>query len=581
MATYYLDANRGSDTNNGLTKDTAWKTLEAIRTKLLTGTVAAGDNFLFEADSHFKPTRYLRIGSGLEAITYINGTNGNPITFDKYDYVGTTNKKPGFTLNHRPTVNDWQWDASKNLWYWTYPQAYESNSLTWGAYPRVTIGGQLCQVVRFESATFIRGNDPSGPLEVYAWQVSTPGRLYVWTPEATSNPATNPSNYYGDTIVAAGTALGIFQFNRCGSYVNVRNLVAKESGALISPYNDSSGAADVLNMTVENCEAYDCGTFVVCNAVDSVKNIDGFKMLNNKIYRCVGGSFMGGSKNLLIKGNYLEGMNWGRSDGGGFYITGSYPGYGGVIEDNTISDARYETGGCTTDGCGIYLEAGSIGITVRRNTIYSCPVAGQDNSGSATHFWHSNFIYNCDKAIMFTDQDNVAATPTTFRFYNNTLLNISMNSIYPTMPTARFGAISCRKGSSSPAGNYTYDFKNNIIIGTGTATTSGYGVLVEPGANLTFTTNQVLGFLAVKADEYSFANPTTPATTVVTNPNVKADGRLPPTSTAISAGTNTALSLMDRDNSLFKTAYPFVPSIGCFEYYSMNNGYTGYSMFID
>jgi hypothetical protein len=577
MATYYIDVNRGSDSNSGLTKDLAWKSLEAIRTKLLTGTVAAGDSFLFEAESHFYPTRYLRIGSGLEPVTYINGTNGNPITFDKYDYSVATDKKPTFTLNHRPVSSDWQWDASKGLWYWTYPQAYESNSLTWGAYPRVTIGGQLCQVVRFESATFIRGNDPAGPLEVCAWQVSTPGRLYVWTPNASSNPITNPSNVYGDTIVAAGTGLAIFQFNRCGSYVKVHNLVAKESGVLVSPYNDSSGATDVISMTVENCEAYDCGSFIVANAVDSVKNIDGLKILNNKVYRCVGGAFMGGSKNLLIKGNHLEGMNLGRSDGGGFYITGAYSGYGGYIEDNTITDARYETGGCITDGCAIYLEAGSIGITVRRNAIYNCPVAVQDNSGKGSHLWHSNLIYNCDKVALISDQMGLATSPITVKFYNNTCFNITLNSLYPPMPTARFAAISCRR-SSQPAANYTYDFKNNIIVGSGTtSSTAGFGFLIESGTTFTCTTNQVVGFSVVKADEYSFANPTTPATTVTTNPNLKPNGRLPINSTAINAGTNTTLSLSDKDNSLFKVAYPSVPSIGCYEYYPLNNGYSGYT----
>ena len=575
--TYYIDANRGRDTNSGLSKDSAWQSLEAIRAKLLTGSVGPGDKFLFEANSHFYPKRYLRIGSGVEPSTYINGNSSNPILFGKYDYNVKTNKKPKFTLNHTPKSSDWQWDATKNLWYWTYPQAYESNTLTWGHYPRVTINGKLCQVVRFESATFTRGVDPAGNLQVSVSQTTTPGRLYIWTPNASSNPSTNPTNVYGEgNIIAAGTGLAIFQFNRCGSYVNIKNLVSTESGTLASPYNDASGTADIETFIVQDCESYDSGTFVVSGMVDNGKNINNLKLINNKIVRCVGGSFQGGSKNLLIKGNYLEGMNLGRSDGGGFYLTGAHTGFGGLIEDNTIVDAKYETGGCTTDGCAIYVETGTIGITVRRNVVANSPLALQDNSGKSSNMWHSNLIINCDKIITITDQGSLATTLTKTRFYHNTGINIGMNVNYPGMPTARFAAIACRKGSSRPASNYEYDIKNNIILGSGVAATQGYGILIEPGAVFTQATNLISGFSVVKADEYSFANAITPPGTIMTNPNLLGSGRLSAGSSAIGVGTDTGLLLSDMDNSLFKVSAPNKPSIGCFEFYPLNELLYGY-----
>ncbi len=571
MTKYYIDSKRGLDTNTGLSKASPWRSLEAVRAKLLTGTVQAGDMFLFEGESEFKPTRYLRIGSGFETSTYINGTSNNPIIFGKYDYGVRTNKKPTFELNYRPKVSDWKWDAVKGLWYWEHPAAYESNNLTWGHYPMVTLGGKLCQVTKFESATFTRGYDPATYHEVSVYQITTPGRLYMWTPNASANPATNPSSVYGDTIVASSNATAIFQFNRCGSYIKVDNLVAKKSGALVSPYNDASSTGDVVSFTVQNCESYDCGNLVVAGMVDSVKNIDGLKILNNKAYSCVGGAFHGGSKNLLFKGNYVRSVNLGRSDGGGVYIVGGYPGYGGYIEDNIFIDAKYETGGCTTDGCGIYLETGTIGMTVRRNTIANSPLALQDNTGNGSNLWHSNLIINCDKVINISDQDNKAISPITIRFYHNTAINCGMNALYPTMPGARFTAISCRKGPTRPASNYTYDMRNNILMGVGTAVNSGYGVLTESGSSLTMLNNIVVGFKSVKADEYSFANPVTPATTITVDPNLSESGRLKPGSPAINTGANTGLILTDRDNSLFKINQPFNPSIGCFEYYPANN----------
>jgi hypothetical protein len=273
-------------------------------------------------------------------------------------------------------------------------------------------------------------------------------------------------------------------------------------------------------------------------------------------------------------------MNLGRSDGGGFYLTGSLTGYGGFIEDNIILNAAYQTGGCSSDGCGIYVEAGTIGITVRRNVVARSPLAFQDNSGKGSNLWHSNLAVDCDKVITITDQSNLVTTPTTIRFYNNTGINIGMNAIYPEMPTARFAAIACRKGSN-PVANYTYDIKNNIILGRGVAATQGYGMLIEPGATLIASTNLVSGFLGVKADEYSFANVTIPAGTLTTNPNLSEGGRPTKGSNVIGAGTNTGLVYTDFDNSLFNVAYPNNPSIGCFEYYPLNSQLIGYDTIIN
>lgn len=509
----------------------------------------------------------MRIGSGLEPVTYINGTQGSRITFDKYDFsaASSSSQRPEFQLFHVAKSSDWVWDAAKNLWYWPYPQAYEVNNLTWGAYPRVTIDGQLCQVVRFESATFIRGNEPSGPLEVCAWQVSTPGRLYLWTPNASSDPSTNPTAYYGSRIFASSTSVAIFQFNRCGSYVDFKNLSARNSGALVSPYNDSSSAGDITSFAVQYCHVSDCGTMVVSNMVDSTKNIDGLTIANNTAENLVGGAFMGGAKNLLIKGNTIKGVNLGRSDGGAFYLVGSYPGMGGIVEDNVISDARYETGGCLSDGCAIYAEAGSLNLVIRRNEIFNSPLAMQDNSGR-NNTWYANYIHDCDKGITITDQSNLASTPSNIKVYQNTFQNIGMNKLYKAMPAARFAAIACRKGTPA-ASNYTWEFVNNVLLGDHTSLTSGYGLLVETGTNLVTLNNAVSGFGGgVKADEYSKANVTTPATTITQAPQLKSDGTLSAASPCRNAGNKHGNIWLDKNKCTYKMTINEAPSVGAFEY---------------
>lgn len=570
MADYYIDANRGSDSNSGLSKNAAWKSLEAIRTKLLATPASPGDNFLFESSSVFTPDRYLRLGASTETNLYTNGDVGNLITFDKYDFSSQYSGKPQFTLTKSPKLFDWVWDSSVNMWYWPCPQDYGSAVVTWGFYPYVTMFGTMCAVVRFQSSTFTRGEWPKSPYEVATWMVSNPGRLYMWTPNATSNPSTNPTAVYGpDAIKASSSAQSVFQFNRCGSYVAVKNMNLVNSGCLAAIYQDSSGSGDVMNFTVDSCGAYNSGNLCATNLVDSGKNSDGFSILNCYGEKLVAGMFIGVSKNIVIRGNTVKGCNYGRSDGGAFYISGTYAGYGGVVEDNIISDARYETGGCTSDGCAVYLETGTYGMTVRRNEVYDSPVAFQDNTGRNTSLWHSNYVHDCDKAMIITDQGSLATTGThsVVKVYNNTFANIGMNKQYPTMPSYKFGAIACRKGNTPLAAYYEWDFRNNIITGSGTSNTLGYGILQETGTALTFTNNLVTGFGGgVRADEYYFTNVSTPATTITSDPMLNVDGKPVEGSPAISAGTKHGLILQDKVKSLFRVTSDTTPAIGAFEY---------------
>ena len=81
-ATYYVDAVKGSDANNGLTMATAFQTIGEITDG--TPVVAAGDII------------YLRTGqTWREQLTVpSSGTSGNPITFTKYDSTGESGADP-------------------------------------------------------------------------------------------------------------------------------------------------------------------------------------------------------------------------------------------------------------------------------------------------------------------------------------------------------------------------------------------------------------------------------------------------------------------------------------------------------
>lgn len=571
MTDYYIDANRGSDANNGTSKNTAWASLEAIRTKSLTGTIAAGDNFLFESSCQFTPTRYLRFGAGAEPNAYINGTAGNLITFDKYDYSSSYSGNPEFTQIYTPTNSDWVWDAANSLWYFVHPTEYGNTLLNFGQWPYVTVNGAIAKITRQATPTFKRGAWPFAYGEVATWYESNPGRLYVWTPSATSNPLTNPYNVYGPNAVKiASYSFGIFQFQRCGSYITVQNLTVRNGIQLAGVYNDASGFGEISNFTLNSCSSLSSSSLITLAMLDAINSANNITISNNYSEATPGGAIQGGAKILLIKNNTFAGSNYSRNDGGAIYAQG-IPGGSTVIQDNIFSDCRYETSvssgpldgasSMNSDGCAIYLETGSHDVTVRRNKISNCPLAMQDNTGHTTNVWHSNWIDNCDKGITITDQGNVATVSSVTKVYNNTFSNMRMNSIYSTMPSARWAAIVCRKGTPAAA-NYTYDFKNNIITGIGTSTTSGYGFLVEAGTSQTYSNNSVYGFNTVKADEYTYANVTTPATTITANPLVRTDGAVSLGSPCIKAGIATGLTLTDNENNLFG----ITPTVGAFEF---------------
>lgn len=142
---YYFDSVRGNNIFDGLTPDTAKRDLEGLRELLLANKGIPGTNFLFEAESTFTPSRYVRIGVGSEPATYINGTAINPIKFSSYSYDGTSTRKPHFQLIKTAVSSDWIWDDELKLWYWNSVEGYGSTTTTWGSYPLVLIDGEKLQ----------------------------------------------------------------------------------------------------------------------------------------------------------------------------------------------------------------------------------------------------------------------------------------------------------------------------------------------------------------------------------------------------------------------------------------------------
>lgn len=576
MTDFYIDANRGNDANSGLTKDLAWRTLTRLMTKLSTGTTAAGDNFLFESSSWFVLNNFLRIGSGFDTGSYINGTVGSRITFDKYDYSSAYSGKPRFQLEFTPVASDWVRDTttvdgiSVDMYYVDIPFSYTSYPRNSGSIPRVKVNDTLCEVTYHTYTGWHRGTIPVTDYQVMSNQLQGPSRIYIWTPTGV-----NPETYYGVGAIKyspSSSDQAIFKFQNCGNYVSVRNLEAYKAGTLAS-LTSSSATADITGFTLEQCRALDVASLFATNTATTTAtyNLKNIELLDNYIYDAAGhGMQIGNDFNgIHIARNIIDGAALAKTDGGGLYCSGTntLSQTGLVIEDNTISRVRHNSIAGTYDGSAVYLEIRTNNAIIRRNTIKDCGLAIQDNSGGS-NLIHSNFMDNCDRVFLQTGPGDYFATigMQTTKFYNNTAINVGLNYVYPEMQAARLGAITLMDGT--PAGTtFTTELKNNLIVGRigGTGSTnSATGCMVvssKYNTNIRYDNNAVYNFLNVKTD-WNFANPTTPATTITANPLVRTDGAVSLGSPCIKAGIATGLTLTDNENNLFG----ITPTVGAFEF---------------
>lgn len=413
MATYKIDANRGSDSNDGTTAP--WLTLAPLASV----TWAAGDRVLFADDSDFNTsTRVL-----LAACT---GTAAAPIVFDRYNPLGgESTSYPIFRGYYEFASGAWTWDAAKSAWY-----AAEPLSLTSG-FPTNQGGGvMLLGASNEEHGVYIRAfSSPNTAFTVDGeWGVDTTNRrYYLKSPEST-----NPTAYFGRVRLGRPVnSYAPFVFNKCGSYVSMRNLKFQEAGCgvLIGLFN-TGGASDITGFEMEGCRAYDVGNLLRFQADYTASTFEFVhrrsRFVRNNIERNAGAGFhVSNAADLYIAHNTGSG-NTGRSWPIGYVYVDSSDAHaqtgGGIIECNDFSSAAHGSewsgGDNAFDGCTIYLEAGSQNLIARRNIARDSLTGFQDNSGRGTNLWESNLAIDCDRLIQLTDQSALGGGAC--NVYNNT-----------------------------------------------------------------------------------------------------------------------------------------------------------------
>jgi parallel beta-helix repeat protein len=397
VATYYIDYNRGSDSNAGTSSSAPWQNLSKIAA---TTGATAGDSFLLADDSSWVLTPSTRV---VPPTTW-SGSQSSPVVIGKYSPSSqSAEQRPLITLNVETSPSDWTYDALLNGWKYTYPTAHMNNAAlvrladTWLA-----------------SAT---GNNSDGAIE------SVDGRYVARLDNQTlvlyAPAGTDPVSYYGKVVVSA-QATGAITLSSGRKWVTVQDIAFRETGCGVLCYSADALAAGYV---VERCrmdigclagvggaspgnvrawirdsEVYDFGAIGI-----HVNSTGGAGIAYAELYR-----------NVISHG----GHQWSQ---GGIYLQARNSAGDAIVSvhHNEVSHCEWGTRDKALDGCGIYAETGSNNTHIFANVVHDCYVALQDNSGRRVQ-WSGNLIYNCRRGIRVTDESNNGASDC--RLYNNTFL---------------------------------------------------------------------------------------------------------------------------------------------------------------
>lgn len=510
MTIYYIDYNRGSDSNSGTSASAPWKNLSKIAA--VTG-ATAGDEFLLADDSQWN----LALADRVIPPTSWTGTASSPVVIGKYSPSSqSTGQRPIIRWNSMTAASDWVYNAGLNGWVWTYGSAVITPAVllrlgnTWAANA----------IVQTEGAAVASVN---GRYNVGAGSTS----VILWAPADV-----NPVNYYGSVLVSP-QAQGAITLSSGRNHVTVQDIAFEDCGSGVLCYSSNTSTASyiiercslrrgclatangdspgVLRMIVRDCDIADFGSMGINVNASTGAGIQYAEVSNNTI-RDGGNSWSRG-------GVYVQARNADRST-----MT--------IVRNNDISGCRWSTGpGGPADGCGIYVEARSDGVQVYGNVIHDQFCAIQDNSGRR-NLITGNLIYNVRVGLRVSNQDDAALSDC--RVYNNTFIvgdtRYAPNAGAPSTGIDYPGIWMFWHGPTQPL-NITA--KNNIFANVGGGRGRAFVGLAQNYAtsSIDVNGNAVFGFetnfLRAFDDSAPVGGPSvTHATTADPRPYLAADYRL-------------------------------------------------------
>lgn len=528
MATYYVDYNRGSDSNDGLSTSAPWKEL----TKIDDAAKSAGDAILLADDSVWEYGLSTRV---VPPTSWV-GTQSRPVLIGKYSPLSANTGKPTIRWNNKIASNEWTYSAPNNCWQYTAPGALGNLLL-------IRLGGTW-------TASRIDGTQL--PLASVDGRYSNSGTtLSLYAPAGT-----DPTSYYGEVLVSGeqgfltvssgrgcidiqdlrfeDTGTGILMYSGSAADVrfNVRRVDGETVSRLIAAVSDSPGQ---LYATISGCNITDWGPAAI---------------------QTLGSA---GTKDIAIFDNTItDGMH--TYSQGAIYLQARGAGLVTRVYENEISGVRWGTPGKTFDGCAIYAETGASGVDVYRNRIHDAVCAFQDNSGRATR-WFSNLIYDCKTAMRCSDQQ--LTNTTAHEFFNNTCIVGSDKS-----SMAEFGDYPPESGwrGYKPSGAMTSLFvRNNTFVNQGATEAAAILTPEVTPSSTSYINNAVSGgYTNVAQREFSPFTVETSTGAVTSDPLLTSDYKPMPGSPLLGAGTHLGYT---RD--INRKQRPNPPAIGAFDVATM------------
>jgi len=508
MTVYYLDNNRGNDSNDGLSALAPWKNLS----KIAAVTAATpGDAFLLADDSLWRLNPTQRV---VPPTTW-TGIQKNPVVIGKYSPSSQSiGQRPLIIMNAETVPADWTYDAALNGWKYLYPTAHINNAAL-----LLLADSWLASATDNNSDTAVESVDGR-------YKARTDNQTLVLFAPA----GTNPVDYYGKVVVGA-QAGGAFSLSSGRRAITVRGLEFFETGCGVSCY---SSTADPAVFVIEDCRMRrGCLATLVGASGGNLRawvrhnEVTDFGSIGLQV-NSTGGAGIAHAE--LAQNKVSDGVRqWAQA---GIYLQCRNAAREAIcfVHHNEVSHCRWGTQDKAYDGCGIYLETGADGCMVFANEIHDCFTALQDNSGRR-NFITGNVVRDCRRGIRITDENNNNQSDT--RLYNNTFLVGDLRQrateFGNTIQGADYPGIWAYKGT----GTLNVIARNNIIANIGGQ--RGRAAFGLPGIHAAsaydFNTNWVYGFEAdtLRGDTNAVPSPApsiTHAGTADPRPYLGTDGRL-------------------------------------------------------
>lgn len=400
---YFVDANRGSDSNNGTSKLTPWATLTKARDTAAAR--AAGVCVALANDSTFNLSD--RLSWSQAGGTPANGSSEAVRWYlTNYDPTGAyPNDRPTVTFYYTPASNQWTWDGAAGAWYFSNPYSRAWTTDCYVYFPRAKRFGENWNSVAVSSLT--------ADFRVFNGTGGNTSRLYVYAP-----PSVDPTTYYGGPgSIELGEGEGAaLSFSRCGNWAVVDGIHFSRCGLAVTQSN-FSGTQNLDGFVIQRCTADYCARlFYGASDANSAYTM-GCKVLENTLMHMGSGGLHTYCKaaNWLVAGNYWEdcGNTWST---GGLYAQEGASGASGLVNNvamqNYAADMKFGLGGLTFDGCALYADPGALGWIFDNNWGEDMRCFIQQNNGQPLSVLR-NVTNNVDRFMSISDatgRNNLSST---------------------------------------------------------------------------------------------------------------------------------------------------------------------------